>query len=267
MASRRIITLTTDFGLADAYVAIMKGVILSIAPDAMLVDISHQVEPQDVREAAYLLWCSYRYFPPDSIHLAVVDPGVGTERRPVAVTAPRGLFVGPDNGIFARALIDQGAVDAATGRLLAGSAVILTESRYWHHPVSQTFHGRDIFAPATAHLALGTTISALGPDLASVMVGADDAPTHRDGSIYGSIVHIDRFGNAISNVAASTIPPRAVVQIGDRELHGLASNYQEGQLVALIGSSGMLEVAARNASAASVLGLRVGDPLVIRTAP
>jgi S-adenosyl-L-methionine hydrolase (adenosine-forming) len=266
MAPRRIITLTTDFGLADAYVAIMKGVILAITPDATLVDISHQIGPHDVRQAGYLLWTSYRYFPPDAIHVAVVDPGVGTERRPVAVVAPHGLFVGPDNGIFGRSLADQGAMDATTGRLLEGSAVVLTETRYWHHPVSQTFHGRDIFAPAAAHLALGATLNALGTDLTSLTVGPDEAPKHRDGCIYGSIVHIDRFGNAISNVPATTLPQRAVVQIAGRLLHGLARSYQEDQLVALIGSSGMLEVAARNASAASVLGLQVGDPIVVRTA-
>lgn len=265
MASRRIITLTTDFGLEDAYVGIMKGVILAIAPDAMLVDISHKVGLQDVREAGYLLWSSYQYFPPDAIHVGVVDPGVGTQRRPVAVAAPHGVFVGPDNGIFGRTLIDQGAMDAASGRLLAGSAVVLTEPRYWHHPVSQTFHGRDIFAPVAAHLALGATVGALGSDLRSLNVGLDEAPNRRNGCIYGSIVHIDRFGNAISNVPATTIPQRAVVQIAGRELHGLASNYQEDQLVALIGSSGMLEVAARNESAANVLGLQVGDPIVVRT--
>ncbi len=266
MTSHRIITLTTDFGLSDAYVGVMKGVILGIAPEVTLVDISHEVHPLNVAGAAYLLQMAYPYFPADAIHLAVVDPGVGTDRKPLAIAAPHGLFVGPDNGIFCRALADQAALDAQTGELLRGTAVALENREFWRQPVSQTFHGRDIFAPAAAHLALGTRLTALGPAQSVLERAPTQAPIRQGEAVYGSIVHIDRFGNAISNVPEADIPEPTIVEVAGRELHGLASSYQDGRLVAIVGSGGMLEIAARNASAASALGLQVGDPIVVRKA-
>jgi S-adenosyl-L-methionine hydrolase (adenosine-forming) len=261
----RIITLTTDFGTIDAYVAIMKGVILSIAPDTTLVDLSHDVRPQNVTGAAFLLRSSYRYFPSETIHLAVVDPGVGTSRKAIAISTPHGCYVGPDNGLFGPVLTEQGVMEQSSGELNSDAiAVELTARSYWLDHISQTFHGRDIFAPAAAHLANSTAISELGDPIRQVALIDRQAPMLKDGDVYGTIIHIDHFGNAITNVPARMIPESCTFEVGGRVLKGLSSSYQEARVVALIGSTGLLEVAARNASAADTLGLRVGDAVTVR---
>ena len=265
MFSPRVVTLTTDFGLTDAYVAVMKAVILGLAPQVRIVDITHEVRPQNVAGASFLLRAAYPYFPVDAIHLAIVDPGVGTSRRPIAVRAPHGVFVGPDNGIFAGALVDQKAVDVASGELLTGSAVELTQSRYWRQPVSQTFHGRDIFAPVAAHLALGVELCSFGPRLDALQPAPPQSPAREQGAVYGSIMHIDRFGNAITNISGDSVPASVTIEVGGRTVPGLATDYQHERLVAIVGSAGLIEIAARNGSAASMLGLRVGDPVMVRT--
>lgn len=264
--TRPLLTLTTDFGLADAYVGIMKGVILQIAPTGQIVDLSHQVAPQQVAEAAYLLRSAYAYFPPRAIHVAVVDPGVGTSRQPIAVQAPHGTFVGPDNGVFTAALTAQGALDVETGCLLQGQAVVLANRQYWRHPVSQTFHGRDIFAPSAAHLAAGVPLRELGPTITTLRRAVVDEPRVENGMVRGAIVHLDHFGNAISNIPAALVPPQPLFEVSGRTIRGLAANYQEAPVVALVGSSGLVEIAARNANAATALGIRVGDALVARSA-
>jgi S-adenosylmethionine hydrolase len=261
-----VITLTTDFGLSDAYVAVMKGVILGIAPQSTIVDISHQIQPQNVGEASYLLCSAYQYFPSDAVHVAVVDPGVGTKRKAIAVQAHHGMYVGPDNGIFSPVLMEQQVIDERTGEMMAGSGVELTNDQYWRKPVSQTFHGRDIFAPVAAHLTLGTPLERFGHLLSSLVVSRNNRVVLRGSTIYGCIVHIDRFGNAISNVGTDVLPANPVIEVGGRVIKGLASSYQDARVVAVIGSSGLLEVAARNGSAAVTLGLRTGDPIVIRPA-
>ncbi|MBV9280847.1 MAG: SAM-dependent chlorinase/fluorinase, partial [Chloroflexi bacterium] len=252
---------------ADAYVANMKGVILEILPAARIVDVSHEVAAQYVAGAAYLLQTAYRYFPGNTIHVAVVDPGVGTARKPIAVAARHGIFVGPDNGIFGRALADQDALDPATGELLRGAAVSLSNERYWRLPVSQTFHGRDIFAPAAAHLGRGVPLSELGRQETVLARLAGQEPIRTGDDIHGVILHVDRFGNAISNVPGSMVTKSVNVDLGGRIVAGLATSYQDAPLAAIVGSAGLVEIAARNGDAARRLGLRVGDPVVVRPAP
>ncbi len=185
-----IVTLLTDFGLEDEYVGVMKGVILSIAPQVRLVDLTHSVPPQDVRRAALILMNAAPYFPPDTVHLAVVDPGVGTERRPIAVRTGRGTFVGPDNGLFSFVLAE----------METWTAVELREPAYRLPLVSTTFHGRDIFAPAAAHLASGVPVEALGP----VVNNLATLPLPRleigESSLEGEILYADRFGNLVTSI-------------------------------------------------------------------
>lgn len=272
MVSRSIITLTTDFGLSDPYVASMKGVILSLNPQAVLVDVTHGVRPQRVQQGAFLLAAAFPYFPPDAIHVAVVDPGVGAERRALALRTPLGTFVGPDNGVLSPALPDE-TRDRAEERgskvpLPEGaSCVALTDPAYHHRPVSDTFHGRDIFAPAAAHLSLGVTISDLGEPVSEVVAlppfRARRAP---DGSLLGRVVHVDRFGNLITDIRRDDLPSSDVtVEIAGRRLHGLHRTYAEADgLAALIGSSGYLELAMPDGSAAAELDTDIGESVTVR---
>jgi S-adenosylmethionine hydrolase len=257
--SRPIITLTTDFGQADAYVGTMKGAILGICPDATLVDISHQVRPQAVQQAAYLLSTAAAYFPPGTLHLVVVDPGVGTERRAVAVQTNRFIYVAPDNGVL----------DMALKQDQACLAIHLTNSRYRLPHVSATFHGRDIFAPAAAYLACGTDPRQMGESIPpSDLISRPSFQPQRqpDGSLLGQILHVDHFGNLITNyqhpMASS---PVSVVVVGER-IGGLSQTFSDvavGDLVAYVGSSGYLEIAMREGDAANRLHVDIGDPVVI----
>jgi S-adenosylmethionine hydrolase len=260
----RIITLTTDFGLEDAYVGVMKGVILGIAPLAAPVDISHAIRPQNIAEGTFVLLSAYAYFPGDTIHLAVIDPGVGTSRLPIAVETPHGTYVGPDNGLFGPVLTQQGVLDA-DGQVQSGArAVELANPSFRLPRTSKTFHGRDIFAPAAAHLAAGVPLDELGPRLSTLNPGAWPAPERGHGRVCGQIVHVDHFGNCISNIAAFMASPRAVIAVAGRAIGGLAETYQQGEIVALTGSTGLVEIALRNGSASDALGLRVGDTVEAR---
>jgi len=286
-----LVTLTTDFGTTDGYVGTMKGVILSIAPEARLVDISHDIAPQNIRQAAYVLYTAYPFFPPHTVHLVVVDPGVGSARRPIALRTPRGSFVGPDNGVFSLVMARE-PVEAL---------VELSDPRYHLPQVSHTFHGRDVFAPAAAHLAAGVPITALGPPVHDPVTlpppRLEVAPDH----ITGEVLHADRFGNVITSIGrlawsgdelslepafqrtprfsgdspAKAGPPLdvrfqaggATVVVGGREIAGVRRTYAEverGQVLALVGSDGHLEIAVRKGSAARELGLRPGDAVVVR---
>jgi hypothetical protein len=260
----------------------MKGVILSIASDARLVDISHHVAPQDVRQAAYVLYTSYAFFPAHTIHLVVVDPGVGSLRRPVALRTPAGLFVGPDNGVFSYVMACE-RVDAL---------VELADSRYRLPEVGYTFHGRDVFAPAAAHLAAGVPITALGPAVCDPVTLPPPRLEIAPGSITGEVLHIDRFGNAITSIGRlgwsgegeagdELVLDPAFREMGDvgqaglrfeaggarvmaagREIVGVRRTFAEVErdgLLALVGSSGHLEIAVREGDAARRLGLRPGD--------
>ena len=254
-----IITLTTDFGLADSYVGVMKGVILRIAAQAQLIDITHLVPPQDVRAAMTILQSVLPYFPPTAIHLVVVDPGVGSQRRPIAIRASQGVFVGPDNGVFT-------PVIAAATSSSPPTILHLDNPAYWLPAISRTFHGRDIFAPVAAHLAAGTPFEAVGAPIHDpIMLPLSEPQRLSGGSIRGQIITIDHFGNLVSDVPAAWLAGRrwrfriAGQQIGD--LSQAYAAVEPGQLVALIGSSGQLEIAMRNGNAARQLGLRVGEPI------
>ncbi len=234
-----IITLTTDFGLADGYVGVMKGVILGIAPDVRLVDLSHDVAPQDIRRAADILDQAAPYFPAGTVHLAVVDPGVGGARRGLVVQTQNAFYVGPDNGLFTRALAAPGAQAWEPDR-----------PEYWLPAVSRTFHGRDIFAPVAARLALGMPPVQLGrPAADPVRLALPGPMRHEDGHISGQIVHADRFGNLISDVPAGWLTGQGwQCRIAGRQIAGLSATYgaaERGALLALIGSSGTVEIAVR----------------------
>ena len=268
-----IITLTTDFGLADPYVAAMKGVILSLNPAATIVDVTHQVRPQQVAQAAFLLAQALPYFPQGTIHVVVVDPGVGTARHALALATPEMLLVGPDNGVLSAALPEETRRQAGPGpepaRVeLAESyrAVTLRRRRYMRKPVSDTFHGRDVFAPAAAHLSLGVGLDALGPAVGKVRA----LPPFRarrlpDGTLEGRVVHVDRFGNVVTDVRAEDLPEgRVEVSIGGQRIEGPAHTYEEEpELKALVSSAGYLEVACRGGSAAYRLGVDIGAGVLV----
>ncbi len=259
-AGRSIITLTTDFGTEDPYVGIMKGVILGIAPEATIVDLSHGVPPQDVRRASFLISSAVPYFPPGTIHVVVVDPGVGSERRPIALQTQRASYVAPDNGVLTLVLHREPAT----------RIVHLTNARYWLPMVSATFHGRDVFAPVAAHLARGVPLDELGEPIDEIVTLPLLQPTcQADGSIVGHIQHIDHFGNCITDIPAEMVASTAsiTVEVAGHRIHGLAPTYAAvapGNLVALIGSAGYLEVAIREGNAARQLGIEVGERVVIR---
>jgi hypothetical protein len=271
-----IITLTTDFGVADGYVGTMKGVMLDIAPSARLVDITHEITPQDIRQTAYVLYTAYRFFPPRASHLVVVDPGVGSARRPIGVKLSQGTFIGPDNGVFTYVMAEE-AVEAV---------VELANPRYRLATVSQTFHGRDIFAPAAAHLAAGVPIDRLGPAVPDPVTLPLPRLEIANQRVRGEVLHVDHFGNAITSIGRLlwredelSLAPAfrqqteeqarfeaggAVVVTGDRELREIHRTYADvasGNVLALVGSEGHLEIAVREGSGAERLSLRPGDPV------
>jgi len=251
-----IITLLSDFGLRDWYVASMKGIILGIFPGARLVDISHQMDPLDIRSAAFVLFSCYSCFPPGTIHLAVVDPGVGTERRAIAVRTSSGVFVGPDNGIFSIVLQKEPVLEARS----------IENADFQRKPISATFHGRDIFAPAAANLAAGLSLERLGPSCTPA-ISEWASPLITGEGIEGEVIHIDRFGNAITNVAGDALGGQVALarwRVRAGEAHGLPiiDTYgvaPPGSAVALIGSSGFFEIAISRGNAASKLGLNTGS--------
>jgi S-adenosyl-L-methionine hydrolase (adenosine-forming) len=256
--SRPVITLTTDFGLADGYVAAMRGAILSICPQAQVVDISHSVKPQAVQQAAYLLSTVAPYFPPGTVHVAVVDPGVGTQRRAVAVHCGRALYVAPDNGLLSLTL-EQDPPRAA---------VQLLDARFHLPEVSATFHGRDIFAPVGAHLACGADLHEMGPTLpVEDLCRLSLARPERDeeGRWQAQVLHVDHFGNLITNLRADEVAPSLTLAAGGTRIEGLNRTFADvapGELLAYTGSSGYVEIAVRQGSAARRLGLEIGDAVV-----
>lgn len=265
---RSIITLTTDFGLADTYVAEMKGVILGLSPQATIVDVSHQVRPQRLLQAVFMTQAAWPFFPPDAIHVAVVDPGVGTERRAIALTTPAGRYLGPDNGVLSAALPDEARPSVLTPVVLPAGyrAFAITERRYLREPVSATFHGRDLFAPAAAHLSLGVAAEALGEPVEELLAFPPlRARRCEDGVLQGQVIHIDRFGNVLTDARGEDLPKGAfTVEIAGQRISGPVRTYAEASgLAALVGGSGYLEVALPNGSAAELLGSDIGDPVVV----
>ena len=258
-APNGIVTLTTDFGTRDAYLGAMKGVMLSIAPQLRIHDVAHHIEPQNVAHGATVLRGACPWFPPGTVHVAVIDPGVGTARAPVVVVAGGQAFVGPDNGLFA-------PVVARLDGALVGHRIERTGelARYLPLQPSSTFAGRDLFAPVGAVLAAGLLPPAAIGGTHTLLPLADDEPVCSAGAIAGRIAYFDHFGNAITNIATrhlAELPGAHVVRLPDEQRLALRQTYGEaapGEVLALIGSEGFLEIAVRDGSARERLGLHAG---------
>ncbi len=263
MEGAPIITLTTDFGLRDPFVGIMKGVILGICREARLVDLTHEVAPQDVLEGLLAVESAWRFFPPGSIHLAVIDPGVGSARRALGLSAGGHYFVGPDNGVF-------------TFALEAGdwSAVSIEALPYRLTAVSRTFHGRDIFAPAAAHLASGLPLDRLGSPVVDPVRLPLPGCRVEGGEVVGEVIGSDRFGNLLTSVTAARVEELAAagavaVTLGRWDLGSPATCYEEGPAGVprpIVGASGRLEIFVRAGSALALLGAGRGAPVRLRRA-
>ncbi len=266
---RPLITLTTDFGTRDAYVALMHGVILGICREVQIVDITHAIPPQDIVSAAVMLPSLMRYFPTGSIHVVVVDPGVGSERQAVALEAGGAYFVGPDNGVLSL-IWEQAGFSQGSG---SRRAVALTEPRFWLPEVSNTFHGRDIFAPVAAHLACGAKLADLGPPVADLLPVPLPRPVRSGATtLEGEIIIVDHFGNCISNISRDDLeqlgtPAEMEVFAGAQSFGPIRRTYAEvaaGEQLALFDSNNRLECARRNGNAAASFDLRIGSPVRVR---
>jgi len=260
-----LITLLTDYGTRDHFVASMKGVIHSINPTANMIDISHEVAPQDIIEAAFLIRSCFSFFPPSTIHVIVVDPSVGSSRKPILVSTENHVFIAPDNGVLS--LIYE--VEPPS------QVVEITAEHYMLPEVSKTFHGRDVFAPVAAWLSKGVDVLNFGEPLEQyVRLALPKSKTTADGQLKGIILHVDRFGNLISNISyedfqtarENTPGDKFLVSIGNREIQGLKQFYsesQKGELLALFGSTKYLEIAQNQGSAAKTLGLNRGAEITV----
>jgi S-adenosylmethionine hydrolase len=257
-----IVTLTTDFGLSDPFVGIVKGVLLARAPGATIVDVTHGIPPQDVLAGALVLRQAVPFFPAGTIHVAVVDPGVGTSRRPLCVETSRGLLVGPDNGLLSLA--------APRGDLRR--VVHVTAERFFLSPRSTTFHGRDVFAPVAAALASGTSAAELGTEVADMERLGLPSPTVEARRIRGQVIYVDHFGNLVTNIDGETLArlegtPSAIV-VGGMRIPGIAASYAAvptGSPLSVLNSWGLLEVAVRDSSALKHLGAGVGESVVVES--
>jgi S-adenosyl-L-methionine hydrolase (adenosine-forming) len=253
-----IITLVTDFGLKDGNVGVMKGVILSICPQAQIVDLSHLIAPQNIREAALILARSQPYFPPGSIHVVVVDPGVGTPRRPLASRIDSHYFVLPDNGLLTQVL------EKAERQRKEIELVHLDKPEYWLEEISHVFHGRDIFAPVAAHLALGLPLTELGTPLDDPVRLQLPHPQPTDRGFLGEVIHIDHFGNIALNIYREHLDGVEHLEVDLRsvKIRGLVKTFgdaTDSELIALYGSTGNLIVSVVNGSAAQRVGACIGD--------
>lgn len=262
LAPPGIITLMTDFGTSDHYVGVMKGVILNINPEVQIVDITHAIPPQDIHGAAFLIDSTYRYFPTGTIHVAVVDPGVGSERRAVVCQTETAYFVCPDNGILTHILDNEKHVHA----------VAVENSAYFLPQVSNTFHGRDIFAPIAAHLSHGVSISKLGSPIAQPIQLPIPKPQVTDKAIIGQVIWIDCFGNLVTDISQEILESleeqnSIVICGGSARIDHLNCSYAEsavGEALAIVGSFNRLEISINQGNAAQVLGLKRGDRITIR---
>lgn len=255
-----IVTILTDFGAADGYAGAVKGVLLSQAPGVTIVDITHDIPPFNIRSAAYVLSSCYGDFPPGTVHLAVVDPGVGSERKPVAVYFRDHWFVAPDNGTLSLALAAGGAYDAYE----------IVSVKHPRGEVSATFHGRDIFAPAAAHLAAGRPPAGLGPKINNLVILDAARPEVHGRRIASEVIHVDRFGNLITGIRADLIagftPAAALVQVASYTIIGISTTYADrepGELVAYIGSAGLLEIGIVRGNAATHIKTPVGRSVTV----
>ncbi len=267
MSRAVIITLLTDFGTKDAYVGCMKGVILGICPHARVVDIGHEIEKFNVRMEAFILASAAPYFPEGTIHVAVVDPGVGTGRRPILVEAKRGFYIGPDNGLLMLAAQEEGI----------GHAYQISNPRYMLPRVSRTFHGRDIFSASAAHLAKGRLPATFGPEIRDYVLPTFAEPVLERNTVLGEVLHIDDFGNIITNISAKELEELGV-EDGDKlnvQIHSgvltlkLCSAYGEipaGTPLTIIGSADFLEISINQGNASQALKAKAGTPVRISPA-
>jgi hypothetical protein len=252
------ITLTTDFGLKDGFVGAMKGVLLTICPQAQLADISHEIGPQNIIEGALVISRAYSFFPAGTVHLAVVDPGVGTDRRAIAARLGEHYFIGPDNGLFTP-ILEKVEKNGETFEF-----VQLTNQKYWLPVISHTFHGRDIFAPVAAHLARGISLSEFGPAIHDPVRLAMPKPEKNSRGWQAHIVAIDHFGNLETDLPSGALIDlgRVAFQVLGRTVMGLTDSFAQqtpGTLVTVVNSDTFIEIAVVNGSAASSLGAKVGD--------
>ena len=259
-----IITLLTDFGSRDYFVGAMKGAILSINRHALIIDITHEIPPQDIEAAAFNLLAAYKDFPAGTIHLAVVDPGVGSTRKPILIECGEQFFVGPDNGIFSWICEREGS----------SRAIHLTNEAFFPQPVSRTFHGRDVFAPVAAALSTGVAMTEFGENLNEHVRLDPLMPAVRsDGTVAGRVIHIDRFGNCITNLtsahlSADQAAAGAKLVVNGREISSFRRFFSEGavdrdDLFCLIGSAGFLEIAAHKSSAKTMLNAQRGNVVTL----
>lgn len=246
MGGARLVTLLTDFGTRDSYVAEMKGAMLAVAPDLRFVDVTHDLRPGDLDAGRYLVSRTWRRFPPGTVHLVVIDPGVGTERAALAATREGHAFVGPDNGVL--------------GPVLDGAEVVRLPVPAGASP---TFHGRDVFGPAAARLAAGAALTSLGEPFDAWMRAPLPAPQRSGGETTGTVVYVDRFGTLVTNLPGASVADRDAVAIRQTTvpLHRTFGDVRPGALVAYVGSDGTVEIAARGGSAAVALGAGIGAPV------
>lgn len=269
-----IITLTTDFGCDDAYVAAVKGAILSTNPEAHIIDITHSIQPQNILQGAFILNAAYRSFPKQTVHIAIVDPGVGSEREGIILKTPSALFVAPDNGILSYIVDDLFPLEIPSTQATQGltklvfrtglEAVAITDPRFWRHPVSHTFHGRDVFAPVAAGLSLDISIYEFGARIDSLHVLPIPKPVRDpEGNLIGEVLHTDHFGNLISNIKSNDLPGKDVTaEVAGVSIQGITDYYAQGKgVMAIIGSGGYLEISLRDGSACDFLGVVVGDEI------
>jgi hypothetical protein len=255
-----IITLLTDFGTRDWFVPSMKGVILSIVPNAQVVDMTHEIPPQNVRAGSFVLAAAARTFPSGTIHVAVVDPDVGGERKVIAVRTHDYIFLAPDNGLLSFALEHEQIIEM---RAIENKKLI-------RQPVSNTFHGRDVFAPVAAYLANNVEFSSIGPVLDSIHRLKSSKPRVEAAGIHGEVIYVDRFGNLITNMARSFLRAARIlgVELGTRRIATVSQSYSDappGSAVALINSLDLLEIGIRDGDAAASLGIQIGAPVLVRT--
>ncbi|MGB9134676.1 MAG: SAM-dependent chlorinase/fluorinase [Candidatus Bathyarchaeia archaeon] len=261
----KVIALLSDFGLKDPYVAEMKAVILDKCPDAKIVDISHEVGKFDIRMGAFILASAAPYFPEGTVHVAVVDPSVGTQRRPVIVETGRGFFVGPDNGVIMLAALREGLTHV----------YVIENSRFMLPRVSRTFHGRDVFAPTAAHLALGVDASEFWREIRDYMMPEFANPVLKENTMFGEVLHVDDFGNIITNISSDTMKKLTFheneslqAKLGKKTATlRLCSAYGEvakGKPLLILGSHDFLEISVNQGNAARLFGIKRGDLIRVR---
>lgn len=270
----RIITLTTDFGTSDVYVGVMKGVILNINPNAQIIDITHSVSPQDIQEASFTIRAAYRYFPKDTIHVVVVDPGVGSDRHPIVCYTDSNFFVCANNGVLSRVLQDTETDDTNKTK-----SVVIENPAYLLPQVSNTFHGRDIFSPVAAHLSLGIELHKIGRPINDLVQFPVPTIQIVDNTLTGQVIKVDSFGNLITNISEDMLTTFLLssgsdvksvdfeIIAGSISLTKLNSSYVEsdaGQSLAIIGSFGLVEIAINLGNAQTMLGLKRDDKIIVR---